>query len=108
VSPELEQPLTIEVHREGAAATLTLEGELDPHTAPMLADEIDGLVHDGVTEVVLVLTGLGFVDSSALRVVISADRELSERGGRLVLRSPSDNVRRLLEITGLLDHLHTD
>ncbi|HEY6533684.1 MAG TPA: STAS domain-containing protein [Acidimicrobiales bacterium] len=108
MSPELEQPLTINVHREGAEATLTLQGELDPHTAPMLADEIDGSVHDGATTVVLVLTGLGFVDSAGLRVIISADRALSEQGGRLVLRAPSDNVRRLLEITGLLDHLHTD
>ena len=108
MSSELEQPLSIEVHHEGADATLTLHGELDPHTAPMLADEIDNLVHVGVTNVVLVLSGLGFVDSSGLRVIITADHDLTERGGRLVLRSPSDNVRRLLEITGLLDHLHTD
>jgi len=108
MSPELEQPLTIEVHREGPAATLTLEGELDPHTAPTLAEEIDTLVAEGVTEVVLVLSGLGFVDSSGLRVIISADRDLAEKGGRLVLRAPSDNVKRLLEITGLLEHLHTD
>lgn len=108
MSSELEQPLTIEVHRDGTAATLTLQGELDPHTAPMLADEIDDLISDGATDVVLVLTGLGFVDSSGLRVIISADRALTEREGRLVLRAPSDNVRRLLEVTGLLEHLHTD
>jgi anti-anti-sigma factor len=74
----------------------------------MLADEIDTLVHDGVTDVVLVLSGLGFIDSSGLRVIITADRDLAAQDGRLVLRAPSDNVRRLLEITGLLDHLHTD
>jgi anti-sigma B factor antagonist len=108
VPPELEHPLTIEVHREGDEAVLTLTGELDPHTAPMLSDELDSLTGEGVTTVVLALAGLGFIDSSGLRVIISADRDLGERGGRLVLRSPSDTVRRLLEITGLSDHLQTD
>lgn len=106
--PELEHPLTIEVHREGDEATLTLTGELDPHTAPMLADELDSLTGEGVRSVILVLSELGFVDSSGLRVVIAADRDLTELGGRLVLRSPSETVRRLLDITGLLDHLTTD
>jgi anti-sigma B factor antagonist len=108
VSSELEHPLTIEVHTEGDEATLTLTGELDPHTAPLLSAELEGLAAEGVSSVVLVLSGLGFIDSSGLRVVIAADRDLAERGGRLVLRSPSETVRRLLDITGLLDHLTTD
>jgi anti-sigma B factor antagonist len=108
VSPELENPLTIEVHREGNEARLTLTGELDPHTAPLLAEELDGLESEGVTSVVLVLSNLGFIDSSGLRVLIAADRDITERGGTLTLRSPSETVRRLLEITGLNDHLTTD
>ena len=105
MSPELEHPLAIEVRSEGGEATLTLAGELDPHTAPLLADEIEGLIGSGATSIVLVLADLGFIDSSGLRVVISADRELTERGGGLVLRSPNETVRRLLDITGLLGHL---
>ena len=108
MSPELENPLTIEVHREGNEAVLTLTGELDPHTAPLLAEELDGLEAEGVTAVVLVLSNLGFIDSSGLRVLIAADRDITERGGTLTLRSPSETVRRLLEITGLNDHLTTD
>jgi anti-anti-sigma factor len=108
VSSELENPLTIEVRREGDEAVLTLTGELDPHTAPMLADELDGLEAEGSRTIVLVLSGLGFIDSSGLRVLIAADRDLTERGGSLVLRSPSETVRRLLEITGLDEHLTTD
>ena len=105
---ELEHPLSIEVHTEGDEATLTLKGELAPHTAPLLSAELEDLAAEGVTSVVLVLADLGFIDSSGLRVVIAADRDLTERGGRLVLRSPSETVSRLLDITGLLDHLTTD
>jgi anti-anti-sigma factor len=108
VPPELEQPLRIVASRDGDTATFALSGELDPHTAPMLADELDDAIAGGATTVVLQLAELGFIDSSGLRVVISAHRQLDENGGRLVLRSPSDTVRRLLEITGLLDHIQID
>ena len=108
VPSETDQPLKIVTHDEGDERVLSLSGELDPHTAPVLSAELDDAIAAGTSTVVLELSGLGFVDSSGLRVIIAANTELGERGGRLVLRSPSETVRRLLEITGLLDHIQTD
>jgi anti-sigma B factor antagonist len=108
VPPDLDQPLRIVASRQGDTATFALAGELDPHTAPMLADELDDAIGAGATTVVLQLAELTFIDSSGLRVVISAHRRLDEGDGRLVLRTPSDTVRRLLEITGLLDHIEIE
>jgi anti-anti-sigma factor len=105
VPSELEDPLTIDASREGDVAVLVLRGELDPHTAPRLRAQIDSAVDDGAHDVVLDLAGLGFIDSSGLRVIISAHKEAGERGGRLVLRSPSPTAKRLLDITGLLGHI---
>jgi anti-anti-sigma factor len=105
VSPELEDPLTISASRDGDRAVLVLRGELDPHTAPRLQDEIDRAMEDDAKVVILDLAELGFIDSSGLRVIISAHKEAAERGGRLVLRSPSPTAKRLLDITGLLDHI---
>jgi anti-anti-sigma factor len=105
VPPELEDPLTIEATRDGERAVLVLKGELDPHTAPRLKDEIDSAMGAGANEIVLDLAELGFIDSSGLRVIISAHKESGERGGKLVLRSPSPTAKRLLDITGLLDHI---
>ena len=82
-----------------------LDGELDPHTAPLLKQEVDRLAEGGSTHVVLDLSRLAFIDSSGLRVVISAHRDMADRGGQLTLRSPSDTAQRLLEITGLVDHI---
>jgi anti-anti-sigma factor len=105
VPSELEDPLTISVSHEGDEALLVLKGELDPHTAPRLRDQIDQVAGDGASRIVLDLADLGFIDSSGLRVIISAHKQAAERGGRLVLRSPSPTARRLLDITGLLDHI---
>lgn len=105
VPSELEDPLTIDASREGDEAVLVLKGELDPHTAPRLRDEIDRAMSDGINRITLDLADLGFIDSSGLRVIISAHKESAERGGRLLLRSPSPTAKRLLDITGLLDHI---
>ena len=104
VGPDLT--LTTEV-AEGAA-TLTLKGEVDAYTAPGLEDQIIRLVGDDVIEIVLDLSGTAFLDSSGLRAILTAQRRLSEAGGALRLRAPSEPVRRLLEITGLTDHFVTE
>jgi anti-sigma B factor antagonist len=103
--PALEEPLTVEVASTGDEVVLVLVGELDPHTAPTLRSSIDDAVTDGTTTLLLDVAGLRFIDSSGLRVIISAHKVMDERGGRLVLRAPTDNTRRLLEITGLADHV---
>jgi anti-sigma B factor antagonist len=107
VPSELEEPLTIEVGDEGSDTVFVLRGELDPHTAPDLRNEIDRVLEAGRSRLVLDLAGITFIDSSGLRVVISAHKDTVERGGGLVLRSPSPTTRRLLDITGLLDHIET-
>lgn len=106
--PELDEPLIIEVDDEGADAVFTLRGELDPHTAPGLRAEIDRVLASGRSRLVLDLAGLTFIDSSGLRVIIGAHKDAARREGRLVLRSPSQTTRRLLDITGLLDHIETE
>lgn len=84
---------------------LVLVGELDPHTAPLLRSSIDGALGDRTSSLVLDVAGLGFIDSSGLRVIISAHKTMDDRGGRLALRSPTPNTLRLLEITGLAAHV---
>ena len=84
---------------------LTIVGEVDAHTCGRLKAALDELLGatEGEPDVVVDMTAVTFLDSSGLRVLIGAYKEAEERGGRLRLRSPSDGVVRLLEITGLAD-----
>ena len=100
VGPEL----VLSTAREGDTATVTVRGELDAYSAPGLEDQIARLGDDGVVNIVLDLSPTGFLDSSGLRAMLTVQRRLQDRGGRLTLRAPSEPVARLLEITGLSDH----
>jgi anti-sigma B factor antagonist len=79
-------------------------GELDAYSAPGLQEQINELLENNVDEIVLDLSQTGFLDSSGLRAILGAQRRLGDNEGKLRLRSPSEAVSRLLEITGLTDH----
>jgi len=104
----IDGPLQVDASTEGDQLVLVLTGELDPHTAPLLRERIDGARTENTAVLVLDIGGLRFIDSSGLRVIIGAHKDMTGRGGRLILRSPTETTRRLLDITGLVDHLEID
>lgn len=84
---------------------LTVVGVVDSHTASQLRDAIQA--HgSSPDDLVLDLAAVDFIDSSGLRIIVNAHSELDSAGRRLVLVNTSDAVARLLEITGLHEHLH--
>lgn len=89
--------LVISHNEAGIVAT----GEIDAHTSPSLTAAIDAAGPD----VRLDLSGVEFVDSSGLRVLIDAHRRLVAAGGGLRLVALSEPVRRLLEISGVTEYL---
>jgi anti-anti-sigma factor len=104
----LEGPLRVDASNQDGQLVLVLVGELDPHTAPVLRDRVDQTLAPDTTTLVLEVSGLRFIDSSGLRVIIGVHKEMAGRNGRLILRSPTETTRRLLEITGLDDHIEID
>ena len=95
-------PFALSVHREGAAVVVAVSGELDLDTSPRLRRVLLDLVRDqGNRSIVLDVASLTFIDSSALGVLVTVHRDLSAVDGVLTVRSPTNAVRRVFEITGL-------
>lgn len=86
---------------------VTIVGELDAATSPELAAVIDPLVATDAPSVVVNLADVTFMDSSGLRTLVRAANEAKATGGSLVLARASGAVVRLLEVTGLVEHLPT-
>lgn len=96
--------IELKVDRQGANATVGVSGDIDLTSAPRLDDEVTGLIEDSVNSLTIELTGVSFMDSTGLRVLLKASKLLESAGGALVLRGPSAAVRRLLEVSGLDSH----
>ena len=79
-----------------------LDGELDTHTARLVAEALAEM-RERVAEIDI--AGLTFMDSSGLRVLVDATQRARNRGHDVSVRNPSAAVRRLVEISGLGGHL---
>jgi anti-sigma B factor antagonist len=95
--------LLVRVSGQEPAYEVLLHGELDMSTAPQLREELLRLTSDGAKQVTIDLSGLAFVDSTGLSVLITGLKRLREVGGDMALRSPQPGTRRVLEITGLTE-----
>ena len=92
------------------AAVLTVTGEIDTVTAPHLRTALDGLLEQEAPTLVADLTGITFLASSGLAVLIQAAHRAEGTQRRLRLVATGRQVRRPLEITGTdqLFDIHDD
>jgi anti-anti-sigma factor len=100
-----DRHLRIEARKEHDRVVLGLHGELDLVGAPMLQSEIDSETVAAAPLIVLDLEDLEFIDSSGLRVILSAHERARERGQAFALTRGSHQVQRLLSIAGVSGHL---
>ena len=82
-------------------AVISVIGELDFSTAPRLREQILELLKGNTSNLVIDLSRMEFVDSSGLGVLVAAMKRIRERNGRLMLRSPSANTSKVLQVSGL-------
>jgi len=84
-----------------AVGLVELVGEVDLYTAPRFKEDLVALVDEGATTIIVDLSQVTFIDSTALGVVISGVKRLHEVDGRLLVVADSRPVTRILGITGL-------
>jgi anti-sigma B factor antagonist len=82
-----------------------LSGEIDAHTAPLLASAMEELPPGDVT---VDVAGVSFMDSSGLRVIIDAASRARDGGGDLIIANPTPGISRLVEISGLSGQLRLE
>ena len=82
----------------GGAVVLRVSGELDLASVPRLEEALATVSADPT---VIDLSECTFLDSSGVRVLASAGRELSEAGRRFAVVTSDPGLLRVLEITGV-------
>jgi anti-sigma B factor antagonist len=94
-----EQGLSMVVDATGSVPILQLVGELDISSAPALRQQLTELLtSDG--DVVVDLSGLTFMDSSGISVLIVAHKRARNQGRKMTLRHPGGPVAKVLAISG--------
>lgn len=94
-------PLSIDVERGAGRPTFALSGELDLLTAPQLSGRFLQAIDRSAGDVVLDVRYLEFCDSSGLAALVRLAQHLET--GTLTIAGPRPIVRRLLEVSGMID-----
>jgi anti-sigma B factor antagonist len=99
----LREPPVRSVEPVDGAIVVRLGGELDLYNAEEVRATLAGAIESSPTRVVIDMSEVAFVDSTALGVLIEARSRLGSE--RLVLAGPQLDTRRTLQVSGLDRHL---
>lgn len=97
--------MTVSVEEREDCAFVAVTGEIDSATSPRLAAAIDRAMAVNTRRIEIDASGVTFIDSAGLRVLVAAQRAAEDEGRRVVIVSPSVTTERLLAITGLTEYL---
>lgn len=94
----------MEIHQKAYNGVVLLElvGRLDAPAAPDAEREFNELVAAGKTQILLDLTGVEYISSGGIRIIIMLDRACKKEGGELKICGMSPFVRQVFEISNLL------
>jgi len=88
---------------EDKKLTISIDGRLDTSTAPELDEEMKASL-DGVEELVMDFSGMEYISSAGLRVLLSAQKVMNAQG-EMIVTGANDTVMEIFDITGFTDIL---
>ena len=97
--------IEVRTEEEPDSVRLILSGELDLSSAALVEEELARVERDAPRRIVLDLSGLRFMDSTGLRLIVAADSRAREQDRGLAIVQGPESVRRVFEITGLEQRL---
>lgn len=95
--------MTIDKMIEEKKLTITLTGRLDTTTAPQLETELKQNI-SGVEVLILDFSGLEYLSSAGLRVLLSAQKVMN-RQGSMIVKNVNEIIMEIFEVTGFVDLL---
>ena len=91
----------VELKEEPKKLTALLSGELDHHHAKEIREAIDFAVREQLPQIlVLDFRQVTFMDSSGIGLIIGRSRLLEETGGSLEIHNPSQQISKVLRLSG--------
>jgi anti-sigma B factor antagonist len=93
--------LSLETRQEGDAVRIAVAGELDLSSALTFDEEMRRAEDKLPRTIVLDLRRLRFLDSTGLRLIMSAQSRARTRGRRLAIVQGGEPVRRLFRLAGV-------
>lgn len=81
---------------------IKLIGDIDHHTAGGVRENVDKMIlENNPGELILDLSGVGFMDSSGLGLVLGRYKKQLEYGGKMRIINPTGRILQILQLAGV-------
>jgi anti-anti-sigma factor len=94
--------MEIRKQRVGDVLELEIQGRLDGYWADHLAQSFDDAIREGARNLRVNLSGVSYLSSAGIRVLVRAHKQLRAVQGSFSVSAPSEAVRSILQLTGLM------
>lgn len=94
--------MSVKISVKGEVVTAYLAGELDHHSAAEMREAIDSAIELNMPELlVLDFSGIGFMDSSGIGLVMGRYRNLQRTGAELHITGTSPQITKVMKLAGI-------
>jgi anti-anti-sigma factor len=104
----MENNLNIRKEPHGIQQKIFLDGRLDANWAGHLDDYLNGLVREGSYRLILNMSGVEYLSSAGIRILVSQYKKVKKIGGLFVLEELSTAVSDVLKMVGMISILTDD
>lgn len=95
--------MEVKIERENGVVTAYLNGRLDTPASMEIAPQMNELADDAGGTIILDCTELGYISSSGLRIFITLRKAAAAKGGKIIVRNISNEIRSVFMMTGFLN-----
>ena len=93
--------MMVNIRSAGEVHVVELSGELDANTSPVAQQQILPLATPG-SRILLEMSGVSFMSSAGLRLILSMYRQVSAQNGTIALAGLSEDLKDTMSMTGFL------
>ena len=93
--------MQINQKREGEVYTFFLNGRFDAHSAGEVEEKLDLAVSQGAQKLLVDLSGVEYISSAGLRVLLAIAKKLKEKEGQIKLCCLQPYVKEVFDVAGL-------
>ncbi|NNL76045.1 MAG: STAS domain-containing protein [Desulfobacterales bacterium] len=92
--------MEINSNEKNGIVSITIKGRLEADSSPEAEKVVREVLRGPTTRLLFNLSGLEYLSSAGLRVVLTAAKEMKRRDGKIVLCSLNEFVKEIFEVSG--------
>ena len=95
--------MEVKIEKQNNGVVVSLIGRLDTPASQEIAPQMDALKDEAAGTIMLDCTQLSYISSSGLRIFLTLRKAAADKGGKVIVRNISDEIRSVFMMTGFLN-----